>query len=74
MGALAQYALDIAGHPETVAIQYPKLRAQFGNSVNDAQGKTEHVRTEFGLDTAQVAKNHYTGVQKPHSPDRGHVF
>jgi Zinc dependent phospholipase C len=67
LGALAHYASDIAGHPEAVnkavAIQYPKLRAQFGNSVNYAQGKTEHIRTEFGLDTAQVAKNRYTSDQ-----------
>ena len=67
MGALAHYASDIAGHPEAVnkavAIQYPKLRAQFGSSVNYAQGKTEHIRTEFGLDAAQVAKSRYTSDQ-----------
>jgi len=36
MGALAHYASDIAGHPavnQAVAIEYPKLRAKFGNSV-----------------------------------------
>src|ERR1700674_2432612 len=33
MGALAHYASDIAGHPavnQSVAIEYPKLRAKFG--------------------------------------------
>ena len=67
MGALAHYASDIAGHPEAVnkavPIEYPKLRARFGNSVNYAQGETEHIRTEFGLDAAQVAKSRYTSDQ-----------
>ena len=34
MGALAHYASDIAGHPavnQAVAIEYPKLRAKYGN-------------------------------------------
>jgi hypothetical protein len=36
LGALAHYASDIAGHPavnQSVSIQYPKLRAKYGNSV-----------------------------------------
>jgi hypothetical protein len=66
LGALAHYASDIAGHPavnESVAIQYPKLRAKFGNSVKYAQDKTAHLRTEFGFDTVQVAKNRYASQQ-----------
>ncbi len=68
MGALAHYASDIAGHPAvnlSVGIQYPKLRAQFGKSVKYAQGKTAHIRTEFGFDMVQVAKNRYAS-QKYH--------
>ncbi len=66
LGALAHYASDIAGHPavnQAVAIQYPKLRAKFGNSVKFAQDKTAHLKTEFGFDTAQVAQNRYASQQ-----------
>jgi hypothetical protein len=62
LGALSHYASDIAGHPavnQAVAIQYPKLRAKFGQSVRYAQDKTAHLKTEFGFDTVQVAKNRY---------------
>lgn len=62
MGALSHYAADIAGHPmvnQSVAIEYPKLRAKFGQSVRYAQDKTAHMKIEFGFDTVQVAKNRY---------------
>jgi hypothetical protein len=66
LGALSHYASDIVGHPavnQAVAIQYPKLRAKFGKSVRYAQDKTAHLKTEFGFDTVQVAKNHYASEQ-----------
>ena len=66
LGALSHYASDIAGHPavnQAVAIEYPKLRAKFGESVRYAQGKTAHLKTEFGFDTVQVAKNRYASEQ-----------
>jgi hypothetical protein len=66
LGALSHYASDIVGHPavnQAVAIQYPKLRAKFGESVRYAQGKTAHLKTEFGFDTVQVAKNRYASQQ-----------
>jgi len=66
LGALAHYASDIAGHPavnQSVAIQSPKLRAKFGNSVKYAQDKTAHLKTEFGFDMVQVAKNRYASQQ-----------
>ncbi len=66
LGALAHYAADIAGHPavnQSVAIEYPKLRAKFGKSVRYAQDKTAHLKTEFGFDTVQVAKNRYASQQ-----------
>jgi hypothetical protein len=66
LGALSHYAADIMGHPSvnrSVALQYPKLRAEFGNSVRYAEGKTAHLRTEFGFDMAQVAKNRYASDQ-----------
>ncbi len=66
LGALSHYASDIAGHPavnQSVAIQYPKLRAKYGRSVRYAQDKTAHLKTEFGFDTVQVAKNRYASQQ-----------
>jgi hypothetical protein len=66
LGALAHYASDIAGHPavnQSVAIEYPKLRARFGRSVKYAQDKTAHLKTEFGFDMVQVAKNRYASQQ-----------
>jgi len=66
LGALAHYASDIAGHPavnQAVAIEYPKLRAKFGSSVRYAQDKTAHLKTEFGFDMVQVAKNRYASQQ-----------
>ena len=66
LGALSHYASDIAGHPavnESVAIEYPKLRAKYGKSVRYAQDKTAHLKTEFGFDTVQVAKNRYASQQ-----------
>jgi hypothetical protein len=66
LGALAHYASDIAGHPavnESVSIQYPKLRAKFGKSVRYAEDHTAHLKTEFGFDMVQVAKNRYASEQ-----------
>ena len=66
LGALSHYASDIAGHPavnQSVAIEYPKLRAKFGQSVRYAQDKTAHLKIEFGFDTVQVAKNRYASQQ-----------
>jgi hypothetical protein len=66
LGALSHYAADIAGHPavnQAVAIEYPKLQAKFGKSVRYAQDKTAHLKTEFGFDTVQVAKNRYASRQ-----------
>jgi hypothetical protein len=46
-----------------VAIEYPKLRAKFGNSVNYAENNAAHIRTEFGFDMVQVAKRRYAPQQ-----------
>src|SRR5579859_4009004 len=66
LGALSHYASDIDGHPavnEAVALRYPKLRAKYGKSVRYAQDRTAHLKTEFGFDTVQVAKNRYASQQ-----------
>src|SRR5271170_2399135 len=66
LGALAHYASDVGGHPavnQAVAIEYPKLRAKYGNSVRYAQDHTAHLKIEFGFDMVQVAKNRYASQQ-----------
>jgi hypothetical protein len=70
LGALAHYAADNSGHPtinQVVAIEFPKLRQKYGDRVTYAQDPKAHIRTEFGFDMAQVAKNRYTS-------DRYHDF
>jgi hypothetical protein len=66
LGALAHYTSDIAGHPavnQAVAIEYPKLRLKYGNSVEYAEDHVAHLKTEFGFDMIQVAKNRYASQQ-----------
>lgn len=66
LGALAHYASDISGHPavnQAVSIQFPKLRAKYGNSVRYAEDHSAHLKTEFGFDMVQVAKNRYASEQ-----------
>lgn len=66
LGALSHYSADITGHPavnQSVAIEYPKLRAKFGKTVLYAQDKSAHLKTEFGFDTAQVARSRYAPEQ-----------
>ena len=62
LGALAHYASDIEGHPyvnRAVAIDYPKLEQRYGKSVTYEDNPKAHIRTEFGFDVAQVAKQRY---------------
>jgi hypothetical protein len=39
------------------------LRAKYGNSVKYAEDHTAHLKTEFGFDMVQVAKNRYASQQ-----------
>lgn len=62
LGALAHYASDIDGHPyvnRAVALDYPRLQRRYGNSVTYEDDPKAHIRTEFGFDVAQVAKQRY---------------
>jgi hypothetical protein len=63
LGAMAHYASDAIGHPaavnRAVPIEYPKLRKKYGPVVTYAEGKTEHLKTEFGFDVVQVAAHRY---------------
>src|SRR6195256_5923706 len=70
LGALAHYVSDNSGHPtinHVVAIEFPKLKKKYGDSVTYADDPKAHIRTEFGFDMVQVAKNRYTS-------DRYHDF
>ncbi|HEV2732927.1 MAG TPA: zinc dependent phospholipase C family protein [Terriglobales bacterium] len=70
LGALAHYASDVSGHPiinRITAIEFPKLARKYGKEVTYADDPKAHIRTEFGFDMVQVAKNRYTS-------DRYHDF
>jgi hypothetical protein len=70
LGALSHYAADNSGHPtinRVVVIEFPKLRRKFGERATYADDPKAHIRTEFGFDMVQVAKNRYTS-------DRFHDF
>jgi len=63
LGALAHFAADTSGHPiavnPSVALGYPKLRAQYGNRVTYADNPEAHLKTEFGFDVVEVAQGNY---------------
>jgi hypothetical protein len=70
LGALSHYAADNSGHPtinQVVTIEFPKLARKFGQAATYADDPKAHIRTEFGFDMVQVAKNRYTS-------DRYHDF
>ena len=70
LGALAHYSADNCGHPtvnQAVGLEFPKLRKKFGDVVTYENNPRAHIRTEFGFDVTQVAKNRYTS-------DRYHDF
>ncbi len=63
LGALAHYASDTAGHPAvnaSVADDFPKLRAKYGPTVTYEDNPKAHIRTEFGFDVVQVARDRFT--------------
>jgi hypothetical protein len=70
LGALAHYSADNCGHPtinKAVGIEFPQLRKKYGDVVTYEDNPKAHIRTEFGFDVTQVAKNRYTS-------DRYHDF
>jgi hypothetical protein len=70
IGALSHYVSDNAGHPavnRSVAEDYPKLSARYGERVTYGENPKAHLRVEFGFDVTQVAKNRY-------APDAYHDF
>ena len=63
LGALSHYAADSDGHRigtnRAVPILYPQLKKKFGDSVTYEQDGLAHVKTEFGFDVLEVAKERY---------------
>jgi hypothetical protein len=59
VGALSHYVGDSIGHSEAtnraVPIEFPKLRAKYGPVVSYAEGKHQHVQTEFAFDINEIA-------------------
>src|SRR5438552_14104528 len=71
VGALAHYAADNDGHRlgtnRAVPILYPGLGKKFGDSVAFEDNRLAHVKTEFGFDVLEIAKERY-------APDGYHDF
>jgi hypothetical protein len=71
LGALSHYAADNDGHKigtnPSVPVLYPKLKKKFGNFVTYEQDPLAHVKTEFGFDVLEVARQRY-------APDSYHDF
>jgi len=71
VGALAHYAADNDGHRlgtnRAVPILYPGLRKKFGDSVAFEDNRLAHVKTEFGFDVLEIARERY-------APDSYHDF
>jgi hypothetical protein len=59
LGALAHYIADSTGHPlgvnRAVAIEYPKLRARYGDDVTYLEDPKRHIMVEFAFDVVHVA-------------------
>jgi hypothetical protein len=67
VGALSHYIGDNVGHSEAtnlaVPIEFPKLRDKYGHTVNYAQGKHQHIQTEFAFDIDEIAHGRFAPVQ-----------
>jgi Zinc dependent phospholipase C len=63
LGAMAHYSADISGHRlgtnRAVPVLYPKLKKKHGDSVSYEDDPLAHVKTEFGFDVLEVAKQRY---------------
>jgi hypothetical protein len=71
LGAMAHYAADNDGHSiginRAVPILYPRLRQKFGNSVSFEDDRLAHIKTEFGFDVLEIARERF-------APDSYHDF
>jgi len=67
VGALSHYIGDSIGHPEAtnraVPVEFPKLGAKYGREVNYAEGRHQHVQTEFAFDINEIAHHRMAPVR-----------
>jgi hypothetical protein len=63
VGALAHYAADNDGHRlgtnRAVPVLYSNLRKKYGDSVPYENSKLAHIKTEFGFDVLEIARERY---------------
>ena len=63
IGALSHYLGDSIGHSEAInlatAIEFPKLKAKYGDSVTYGESPHSHIRTEFAFDVEEVSDQHF---------------
>jgi hypothetical protein len=63
LGAMAHYASDNDGHRlgtnRAVPLLYPKLRKKHGDFVTYEDDPLAHVKTEFGFDVLEIAKQRF---------------
>jgi hypothetical protein len=63
IGALSHYLGDTIGHSKAVnpatAVEFPKLRRQYGNSVTYQESPYGHVRTEFAFDVDELTNQSF---------------
>jgi len=66
IGALSHYIGDSIGHANAtnlaVPIEFSKLAAKYGKSVNYAEGEHQHVQTEFAFDIDGIAHGRFAPV------------
>ncbi len=59
IGALSHYLGDSIGHSEAVnratALDFPKLKAKYGESVTYGESPHSHIRTEFAFDVKELS-------------------
>ena len=59
IGALSHYLGDSIGHSEAMnpatAVEFPKLKAKYGESVTYGESPHSHIRTEFAFDVGELA-------------------
>jgi hypothetical protein len=66
IGALSHYIGDSIGHSiatnVAVPVEFPKLAAKYGPSVNYAEGMHQHVQTEFAFDINGITHSRFAPV------------
>jgi Zinc dependent phospholipase C len=63
IGALSHYLGDSIGHSEAInlatAMEFPKLKAKYGDSVTYGESPHSHIRTEFAFDVEELSDRHF---------------